>query len=57
MSSTKELQKDVEDLKTALCTIGKILVDETLKPSTRTERIVGILSLYDCAPTQKASSE
>jgi hypothetical protein len=49
--SPKELQKDVDDLKTALKTIGTILVNESLKQSQRTDRILGILSMYECEPT------
>jgi hypothetical protein len=56
MSRLHELQKENDDLKTALKTIGRIVIDNTLQPGRRTDRILGILSMWECEP-KKVSSE
>lgn len=46
----KELQKENDDLRVALRTIGRILTDDTLQSGRRTDRILGILSMWECEP-------
>lgn len=51
----KELENDVEDLKAALRHIGRIVVDDSLKPIQRIDRVLGILSIWECEPPKNGS--
>jgi hypothetical protein len=46
----KDLEQRIADLEDALRTIGVIETDPKLKPEQRRERVIGILSLYECEP-------
>lgn len=46
----REWQTRLEDLENALRTIGQIAVDGSVTPKSRLQRILGIVSLYECAP-------
>lgn len=57
MKHAKELQARNDDLVKALKAIGRIVSDPTLKPSQRTERVLSVLFMYDCAPETPVPSE
>lgn len=57
-AAEKELRTRNEDLTRALVLIGRIVSDKTLKPAQRTERVLAVVSMYDCAPeVQKPKAE
>ena len=55
--TAKALQARNDDLVKALKAIGRIVSDPTLKPSQRTERVLSVLFMYDCAPVAQAAQE
>lgn len=53
MSQLSEAQAHVADLRTAMRTIGDILVDGAFPVERRVDQALGILRMYGCEPAQK----
>lgn len=49
-AASRDLAARIEDLEGALKAIGRVVADAGTTPKRRIERVLGILSMYDCGP-------
>jgi hypothetical protein len=56
MSKLRDSEKQIEDLKAALSAVGRILTDESVTVPRRIDRVMGILSMYDCEPKRETAN-
>lgn len=50
LTEKRDLERKIADLEGALRAVGRIVVDQSIEPRRRADRVLGVLAMYGCEP-------